>query len=264
MRAFFIVLAVIVVTLVLLPLHAFLMLIQSPSQKKTALIWHRLVTRVMGIRIKTIGLPNAPGRVGTLYVSNHVSWVDILVLGSVLPVNFIAKSEVRTWPLFGWLARLQNTVFVERSRRLQVRDQSNLIRERLLSGDSLVLFPEGTTTDGNYVYPFNSSLLGAITSGVETDQIPVQSVSIAFNGLGGLPMGRAWRPLAAWPGTITLSEHLPGVLFEGLFDVEVRFGQVITDAQMRHRKPLTAALHTEVRDMLADGLRGEDFATKKG
>ncbi|MEO1747754.1 MAG: lysophospholipid acyltransferase family protein [Pseudomonadota bacterium] len=261
-RAIFIVVMVLGITLIMLPFHAPLMLIKSPLQKRTALIWHRLVARALGIRIKVKGAPFETGAKGTLFISNHVSWVDIVVLGAILPVNFIAKSEVRTWPLFGWLARLQRTLFVERSRRLGVRDEGNQIRERLLAGDSLVLFPEGTTSDGNFVYPFNSSLLGAITSGVTTDKLPVQSVSIAFNGLGGLPMGRYWRPIAAWPGTVTMTEHLPRVLKEGLFDVEVRFGPVIKDAQMQHRKPLTAELQGEIKQMLASGLRGEQFSSK--
>ncbi|MEL6202925.1 MAG: lysophospholipid acyltransferase family protein [Pseudomonadota bacterium] len=262
-RAVFIVVMVLALTLLMLPVHGALMVIKSPLQKRTAMAWHRQVARIMGIHIKVHGSPFITGSKGTLFISNHVSWVDIVVLGAIIPVNFIAKSEVRSWPLFGWLAQLQRTLFVERSRRLGVRDEGNQIRERLLAGDSLVLFPEGTTSDGNFVYPFNSSLLGAITSGVTTDKIPVQSVSIAFNGLGGLPMGRYWRPIAAWPGTVTLAEHLPRVLKEGLFDVEVHFGPVIKDAQMQHRKPLTAELKGEVQQMLASGLRGDHFAAKR-
>lgn len=256
LRAVLVVIAILSITLLLLPAHIALILAKSPLQKQTAMLWHQLVARALGLRVKIVGSPDLSGSTGTLFVSNHVSWIDIVVLGCVVPVSFIAKSEVRSWPLIGWLAQLQRTLFVERSRRLKVRDQSNQIRERLLAGDYLVLFPEGTTSDGNFVYPFNSSLLGAITSGVESDDLSVQPVSIAYNGLAGLPMGRAWRPIAAWPGTITMGEHLPSVLREGLFDVELHFGRAISDAQMRHRKPLTAELHGQIRQMLATGLRG--------
>ncbi|MEM9999848.1 MAG: lysophospholipid acyltransferase family protein [Pseudomonadota bacterium] len=261
-RAVWIVVSVLFITIALLPAHAAAMVARSPFQKRTALIWHRCVARIFGLRIHVEGEQHRSTKTGTLYVANHVSWLDIVVLGAVLQTSFIAKSEVRSWPLFGWLARLQSTTFVDRNRRTKVHDQSNAIRQRLLNGDNLVLFPEGTTTDGNYVYPFNSSLFAAIATGVEGDHIAVQPLSIAYNGQGGLPMGRQWRPLAAWGGTVTLGEHLPGVLRDGLFDVQIRFGPVIKDAQMQTRKQICAQLEQHIRQMTAKGLRGEPVSSK--
>ncbi|MEL6920833.1 MAG: lysophospholipid acyltransferase family protein [Pseudomonadota bacterium] len=256
-RAIWIVTAVLAITALVLPFHALAMAFRVPLRKRSARFWHRMVARAMGMRITVIGHPHTCDEYGTLYASNHISWVDIIVLGSIMPVHFIAKGEVKSWPVFGWLARLQDTVFVERERRSTAGAQANVIRERLAIGDNLVLFPEGTTSDGNFAYPFKSSLFGAVATHKTGEHIPVQPVAIAYTGLRGMPMGRRWRPVASWPGTITMGEHLPRVLREGVFDVQVRFGDVIEDAQMRDRKSLCADVECSVRQMLASGLRGE-------
>ena len=97
-----------------------------------------------------------------LYVSNHVSWADILVIGSVAPVAFVAKREVASWPLVGITAKIQRTVFVDRTRRHQAAEAVADIVKRLKDGVSVVLFAEGTSSDGNRVLPFRSALLGAV------------------------------------------------------------------------------------------------------
>ena len=134
-----------------------------------------------------------------------MSWKDILVLGSVADVVFIAKSEVRGWPVLGWLARLQRSVFVEREARRKTGAQAGEVSRRMLDGEVVVLFAEGTTSDGNRVLPFNSSLFGAATAALPfapEGKVHIQPVSIAYTALHGMAMGRYHRPVAGWPGII--------------------------------------------------------------
>src|SRR5476651_1626611 len=106
-----------------------------------------LVITLFGIHIKVIGRP-VTGE-GVLMVANHTSWADIVIFSAATPLSFVSKAEVARWPLFGTLARLQRSVFVERHRRSATGETRDVIRERLLDGDTLLLFPEGTSHDGN-------------------------------------------------------------------------------------------------------------------
>src|SRR5690606_1510882 len=145
-------------------------------------------------------------------------------LGSVADVVFIAKSEVRAWPVFGWLARLQRSVFVEREVRRKTGAQISDVSARLLAGEVVVLFAEGTTSDGNRVMSFNSSLFGAASaalSGAPDGKVHIQPVSVAYVGIHGVPMGRYHRPVAGWPGDVALGPHLLRVIRDGALDVEV-------------------------------------------
>src|SRR6201987_2282184 len=124
--------------------------------------YHRRCCRILGFRIRVIGSPTA-GR-PVLFAPNHVSYTDITVLGSVIPGSFIAKAEVADWSFFGWLAKLQRSVFVDRRGRSAV-PQRDAIGKRLADGDALILFPEGPSGDGNRVRPFKSALFDAAQQG---------------------------------------------------------------------------------------------------
>ena len=129
-----------------------------------------------------------------LFAANHISYTDITVLGSVIPGSFIAKAEVANWPFFGWLAKLQRSVFVDRQVR-STATQRDAIGERLAAGDALILFPEGTSGDGNRVLPFKSALFAAAQQGEDCPPVIVQPVSLAYVRLDGMPIGRALSPV---------------------------------------------------------------------
>jgi len=213
--------------------------------------YHKFLCRLFGIRVTTIGKP-VQGQ-GVLMVSNHTSYFDILVFSSVARVSFVAKADVVNWPLFGTLAKLQETVFVERSRRTQTGEARDQIRERLLAGDALVLFPEGTSDDGNCVLPFKSALMGAVEAEIGKDDrgnvryVPVQPVSITYVGLHGLPMGRENRPLFAWYGDMELVPHLWEALKAGPLDVIVEFHEPMTVDAVGGRKMLATLTEQIVR-----------------
>jgi 1-acyl-sn-glycerol-3-phosphate acyltransferase len=197
-----------------------------------------------------------------LVVSNHVSWLDIVVLGGLVPLSFVAKSEVAGWPVIGTLARLHRAIFVERARRASTFDIARLIGHRLVAGDTIVLFGEGTTGDGNRVLPFRPALLASVreamsASGGAGNPVLVQALSIVYSGLDGLPLGRADRPSVAWYGDMTLGPHLKRLLAIGPVDVTLRFGEPF-EVTHGDRKVLAKRLGDEVRQMAAEIANGRE------
>ena len=220
-------------------------------------LWHALVTRLLGLRIRVHGAMSASRPL--LIASNHVSWTDIMVLGSLADLHFIAKSEVASWPLMGTFARLQRSVFVERAARRKSGAQVGEIAGRIADGDPMVLFAEGTTGDGNLVLPFNSTLFGAaqmaLDAGDAAAPVTIQPVAIAYTRLHGLPMGRRMRGHAAWVGEQTLAPHVLSLLRTGGLDVEVHFGEPVVFGPGASRKVVAREVEACVRAMMAQALR---------
>jgi 1-acyl-sn-glycerol-3-phosphate acyltransferase len=193
------------------------MLIQAvclalPGHLKVAFprFYWALLTRLIGIRVQVVGdLPS--GMVGrqVVFVSNHSSWVDIPVLGGVLEGCFVSKNDVAKWPVVSTIARLGRTVFVSRSRSA-TRRENDVMRARLGGGDNLILFPEGTSSDGSRVLPFRTSFFAVAEGGGgdRADDLPlIQPVSVVYDRLDGLPAGRASRPVFAWYGDMDIASH---------------------------------------------------------
>ena len=186
-------------TLLCIPVQAALIRLPGRGKVVFARIYHATLCRLLGLRVRVVGAP--AGERPVLFLSNHSSWLDILVLGGVLEACFVSKGEVGSWPVIGTVARLGRTVFVSRSRGATGRE-ANDMRARLEAGDSLILFPEGTSDDGTRVLPFRSSFLA--TAGVARQ---VQPVSVVYDRLGGLPARRRDRPLFAWYGDMDIASH---------------------------------------------------------
>lgn len=245
------------VALVLVGLQMAALRIAPRLSHRLPVTFHRLALKVLGVRVRVTGTPAVDRPL--LLAANHVSWLDIVVLGALQPVCFIAKSEVATWPVFGLFARLQRSVFVERDRRTRTGEQARAIGERLANGDAMVLFAEGTTGGGNRILPFRSSLVGAARAALDAtghSHVLVQPVAIAYTRLQGLPMGRQWRPLVAWIGDEDLPPHLMRLMREGAVDVTVAFGEPIAFDRDGDRKRVTAEVEAAVAAMLAAALRG--------
>ncbi len=245
----------------LVPFQYLFMRTRLGWQRSLPRFFHRIAARLLGFRVSVRGEPVRERPL--LLVANHVSWSDIIVLSSVANVCFIAKSEVRKWPVFGILAVLQRTVFVEREKKGRTAQQASDIALRLAGGDAMVLFPEGTTSDGNRVLPFKTSLFGAAHAAIrETgeEKVIVQPVSIAYTGVHGMPMGRFHRPIASWPGDVQLMPHLKGILKEGAIDVEIRFGEPVSVTADTNRKELARIMEARVASMLHSSLMGREIA----
>lgn len=248
------------VTVILLPFQWLFVKMGWPLQKKVPVLFHRIIRRVLGINI------HVHGRIAEsrplLLAANHSSWADIVVLSALGEVSFIAKSQVASWPLFGLFAKLQRSVFVEREKRGKTHDQASEIATRLAGGDVMVLFAEGTTSDGNRILPFKTSLFGAAQVALRetsVDMVTVQPVAIAYTRVHGLPMGRTHRPLVAWPGDVELGPSLLGMLKEGAYDVDVWFGDPVTIDGKSDRKALARTMEERVRAMMQSSLLGRDF-----
>lgn len=222
-------------------------------------LFHRYVNRVMGIRRRVIGAPVSDRPL--LLAANHVSWLDITVLSAIGPVSFVAKSEVADWPLFGLFARLQRSVFVERTKRSATGHTAREMAGRMKAGDALVLFPEGTSSDGNRVYPFRSALLGAAreTLAHEDGCAYVQPVAIAYTAIHGVPVGRYARARLAWYGDMNLAPHLLDVLAMGAIDVTVVFGEAVVFRAGEDRKRLARDIEQSVRDAAARARCGHEW-----
>jgi lyso-ornithine lipid O-acyltransferase len=215
--------------------------------------YHRWCCRILGLRVRRCGMPTAARPV--LYVANHVSYTDISVLGSLIAGSFIAKAEVAHWPLFGSLAKLQRTVFVDRRVRSTVLQRDAMTR-RLAARDALILFPEGTSGDGSRVLPFKSALLSAAETRPETGTVTVQPVSIAYTRLDGIPLGRLYRPFFAWYGAIALAPHLWRMIGLGTVEVVVEFHPPTCLADCGSRKGLAAYCHGRIAGGVAAAISG--------
>jgi 1-acyl-sn-glycerol-3-phosphate acyltransferase len=254
LRAVFIIAAFLVVTLLCMPVQWLLLKLGSAAARTFPNRYHRWVAALFGIHIKIVGAP-VTGE-GVLMVANHTSWADIIIFSAATPLSFVSKAEVARWPLFGTLARLQRSVFVERTRRSATGETRDVIRERLVAGDTLLLFPEGTSHDGNTVLPFKSALLGAAEARLADGRhVKVQPVSTAFTGLHGMPMGRESRPLFAWYGDMEMVPHLWEALLAGPLDVVVQFHPPLSLDGM-DRKTLAARAEEIVRNGQSEALAG--------
>jgi 1-acyl-sn-glycerol-3-phosphate acyltransferase len=241
-------------------------LMRLSGRGQVSILYSRALCALIGVRITVAGRP--PAHDAVLVLSNHVSWLDILVITATVPVIFVAKSEVAGWPLIGWAARARGTVFVARDRRQQTPAANATIARHLAEGQSIVLFAEGTSSDGNRVLPFRSALVGALREALaQADtgaRIAVQPLSIAYTGLLGLPMGRQHRPVVAWYGERDLVPHVTDLLRRGAIDVTLSWGDPVAADAAGDRKALVRQLEREVRALTAASLRGGAIPFRPG
>jgi 1-acyl-sn-glycerol-3-phosphate acyltransferase len=211
-------------------------------------LFHRLFLRLFGIKVNVHGAParSAPA----LVLANHMSWLDIAVLGSLGPLSFVAKSEVAGWPVISLFARLQRTVFIDRARKSHTAEVNAAVAGRLAAGDIVVLFPEGTTSDGNRVLPFRSALVGAARVALADGahgRIDLQPLAITYLSRHGLPLTRRDRPEIAWYGDMDLAPHLAALLGQGPLDVAVTWCEPIPFEAATDRKRATAGAEAAIR-----------------
>jgi len=236
LRGAFRLLSYLLVTLVLVPIYLLVLALRiRPVIRWMPVAYHRFVCIILGIRVRVHGQRSTV--TPTLYVCNHVSYLDIEVLGGLIPGSFVAKAEVATWPFFSTLAKAQRTIFIERrtGKTSTSRDQ---MMNRLNTGDNLMLFPEGTSSDGTRVLPFRSALFGVAQLRRDDKPITVQSVAIAYTRLDGIPLGRYWRPLFAWFGDLDLVPHLWQMVCLGETEAVITFFPPVDIDRLGDRKKL--------------------------
>lgn len=236
LRGAFRLLSYLSVTLVLVPIYLLAVALRiRPIIRWMPVGYHRFVCIILGIRVRVHG--QRSDVTPTLYVCNHVSYLDIKVLGGLIPGSFVAKAEVATWPFFSTLAKAQRTIFIERTSG-KISHSRDEMMKRLDTGDNLMLFPEGTSSDGQRVLPFRSALFGVAQLRRDEKPIAVQSVAIAYTRLDGIPLGRYWRPLFAWFGDLDLVPHLWQMVCLGETEAVVTFFPPVDIDKLGDRKKL--------------------------
>ncbi len=233
-----------------------------PAAARWYPVWtDRALLAIMGVRVVLHGeLSNDRP---TLIVSSHSSWIDILSIGSIGPVSFVSKREVADWPVVGFLATLIRTVFIDRTRRQATGNATEELAKRLIAGDRMVLFPEGTSSDGNRVLPFKSAIIGAVEKAVlgsDIDDMSIQPMAVAFVRRGGLPMSRADRPYFTWFGDMDFAPHVWGVMLNAPVEIVIAVGEPLRHSEYPDRKDMTRQLEIEVKRMLLSLIMGRELA----
>lgn len=244
-------------------------LIRSTGKSKIrfARYYWASVCRILGLRVRVVGTVAGTirdaqavtlGQKPVIFVANHSSWLDIAVVGGILPTVFVAKQQIADWPIIGTLARLGRTIFVSRQRNNTGREL-RAMTERLANGDNLILFPEGTSTDGSRVLPFLSSFFAiAKPSRQDPDGVPppppvlIQPISIVYDRLEGLPVGRARRTAFAWYGDMELAPHIWKVTQWRSMRASIILHPPIAPESCRTRKDLSALVHQVISKGVAD------------
>ena len=208
--------------------------------------FHRGMCFIFGLRARYSGTEHLQKPV--LFVSNHISYLDIFPLGRIR-AHFIAKSEVASWPVLGTYAQFQNTLFFERKSG-RAKQQLEIMRNQLQHGTSLILFPEGTSTDGIHVEPFKSSLFAS--ADLQSPRVPIQPITIAYVGQGGGLMDQSARDHFAWYGTMPFGPHAAALLPLKSVDVKIHFHPVCYLDQFASRKECADYCQAQVAEKLQE------------
>jgi 1-acyl-sn-glycerol-3-phosphate acyltransferase len=227
----------------------FLVPLQALARRRGWSIQHAIQTRfcravcaVIGIKVDAYGA--LPSKAPRFVVANHVSWTDIIALASIYPLVFLAKSEVACWPVLGLLARLQGTVFVTRGAKQDVSRVNDALADVLRAGGDLVVFAEGTSSDGADVLPFRSAHFAPLEAMAARGEAPTLApVAISYSdGANKIDVG--------WYGDMTFLPHLWSLMKRGRTLCHIVFGEEVVTAG-KDRKTLAAETHACVRKLLA-------------
>ncbi|MCX8502088.1 MAG: lysophospholipid acyltransferase family protein [Alphaproteobacteria bacterium] len=246
-------LVIVVTILVLFPCQALLLLLPPPVRDLLPKHFHRFVAWVLGLQIVVSGEVAQGSQL--LYVTNHASYLDIIVLGSRIKGVFISRSEVADWPIFGLLAKLQRSMFLERKSSASERGVKE-IRQRMTAGDNPIMFVEATTTDGGRLAPFKSALLQVAMDGGDDSAVKVQPITITYTRLNGAVLGRSLRPLLSWYGDMTMYRHLFAMAGLGRITVELKFHPVLAASDFKNRKELSQSCFDLIQDGLLKSITG--------
>jgi lyso-ornithine lipid O-acyltransferase len=241
--------AFLVVTVVLLLLFTTVGALGPVLRNGIRRLWCRFCLRLLGLEVRYRGEPVSA--CATLFVANHVSYLDVVLLGARTDAVFVAKAEVAGWPLFGTIGRAAGTFFIRRRRR-DALVQRNTLASRMRAGESVILFAEGTSTDGSDVLPLKTSLLSVAEPWILDRPIAVQPVTLAYRRLkDGSPFSASNCRRYAWFGDAELLPHLWAMLKDDGCLIEVVFGEPTVSWAVSSRKRLGSAMHAMLRQPLA-------------
>ncbi|PCI97174.1 MAG: 1-acyl-sn-glycerol-3-phosphate acyltransferase [Alphaproteobacteria bacterium] len=213
--------------------------------------WQKCVCKIFSIKVKIIGKPHTSSQ--TIYISNHISYLDIPVIGSILPTSFVAKKDVASWPVFGFLSKLQQTAFISRDRADAIKGKQTL-NAMLSQGKSLIIFAEGTSTDGREVLPFKSSLF-AVALQENLPDLRVQSITLKMHTVNQKEIiTQDDRDLYSWHRDMDtpLGTHLWRFAKSRGAEIFLNFHPPVKAHDFSDRKTLAKACHNTVSNGLEE------------
>jgi len=208
--------------------------------------WHKGMCVILGIKIEIVGTPIHDRQI--IYISNHISYLDISIIGSYLKASFIAKDDIASWPVIGLLARLQQTAFISRSSS-KAKKVANALEDMVKDGKSLILFPEGTSTNGTYMMPFKSSLFSIALpkDGAKVlSPIPIQPFIIELLETDGKPLTIESRDLYAWYADMVFAPHIWIFMKTKGAVIRLTFLDIITPTGSEDRKELCKMVEQKI------------------
>ncbi|TDR32561.1 lysophospholipid acyltransferase family protein [Hydromonas duriensis] len=210
-------------------------------------IWSRILLILLGVRLK-IDQPPVSKPMRGMLVSNHTSWIDIFVTNAVQPVRFIAKSEIKKWPVLGTLVSSVGTLYVERKNRHAISQTNQEITASAKNGDLVGLYPEGTTTDGTHILPFKSNLFQPAID----NEMHIYPLGVTYTQNG------RYTPHAAYAGDTSLVSSLWQIASSGGITAHARFGTIIPAAQYNTRQDLAKATQDAIARLLGQHIIAEE------
>jgi len=224
------------IIIISIPIQTLCNFVGFKLKKLYPLFFYQMIKTVVGININFEKTKLNKRNSGVLYIANHVSWFDIICLGTLLNARFIAKKEVSKMGIFGFLASLSNTFFIDNEDKNKIIEYNHLINKKLKDGENFIIFPEGTTSDGNGIVDFKSSMLECAFD--DNKQINIQPISICYSKLNNIPMGIYLRRNIAWVGDTSMVAAMANFLRSGRITVDVIFHERMSINNFKNRKQL--------------------------
>ena len=223
----------ILITIILIsPIQLFLVFFKFKYRYYLPILFHKIILRILSVKVRLIGKNNKYRPL--VLIGNQTSYIDIMVLGSLMPISFVAKSEISKWFLFGFLAKMQNTVFITR-KNFKTKESLKKINKKLNSSYALVLFPEGTTNAGKKILNFKTSLFNLFE---HNNTLRLQNFTLCYTHVNDLPIDSRSRPQVSWYGDMNLLQHLGGLLKLSCLDVTIVFHPTLFTKGL-HRKEIS-------------------------
>ena len=232
--------SIILLIVALLPFQMLFVLIKSDLRFSLPKVFHKKLLSILGVGVNVYGNPaNAKP---LFLVGNHTSYLDIVILGSLFPICFIAKEEIRKWFLFGLLAKLQNSIFINR-RNTKILEAIKKINKNIGKSFAIVLFPEGTTSNGKKILNFKSSLFSIF----EQDALlALQNFSLCYTHINGLPIDNRLRPIISWYGDMSMLNHLKALINQKSINASIVFHPLMKTTGL-NRKEISLLSREQVK-----------------
>ncbi len=253
LRLIFILMFLLLIIAFSIPVQFFFNIIGFKLKKIYPLYFYQMIKIVTGININFNKIKLNKNNMGVLYIANHVSWFDIICLGTLLNARFIAKKEVSQMGIFGFLAMLSNTFFIDNENKNKILEYNHLIQKKLKAGENFIIFPEGTTSDGNGIKNFKSSMLECAFD--NNNEINIQPISICYSKLNNIPMGIYLRRNIAWVGDTSMVAAMANFLRSGRITVDIIFHDLMSVNSFKNRKELAAHCEKQILSGLNQSIK---------